>query len=203
MHPLVKLVETFIQDTHEYVKDEGKLAQTIFTFMIDNVYEHLEEELRDELGKAFIKFQFPDADERDLNKIWEIIMSTSSNYWKEKPLSEIILSMIELAGVGKIDSEKAVQRRRQRELDEKGKRELHSVLNYTVGTLSHSTGVLNALASAGIEYVGQLIGFTRGDLLKIPRFGRGSLNDIIDVLDVMNLSLGMDSRGWVVPKKEP
>ena len=48
----------------------------------------------------------------------------------------------------------------------------------------------------GIVYVGDLVKKRDIDLLKTPNFGRKSLNDIIDVLERLGLTLGMSYPDW-------
>ena len=53
-----------------------------------------------------------------------------------------------------------------------------------------------ALENNGIVYIGDLVQKNVKDLLKLPNFGRNSLNEIKDVLESMALSLDMPLEGW-------
>ena len=53
MHPLVKLILDFIRSSQMYLKEEEKLIETLFGFMIDNVTES---NIKDELGKAVMRW---------------------------------------------------------------------------------------------------------------------------------------------------
>ncbi len=52
------------------------------------------------------------------------------------------------------------------------------------------------IRNSGIVYVGDLVQKTAKDLLKLPNFGRSSLNEINEVLEGMGLSLDMTLEGW-------
>ncbi|MBF0461432.1 MAG: DNA-directed RNA polymerase subunit alpha [Magnetococcales bacterium] len=54
----------------------------------------------------------------------------------------------------------------------------------------------NSLKDDGIVYIGDLVQKSASDLLKIPRLGRKSLNEINEVLNGMELTLGMQLEGW-------
>jgi len=47
------------------------------------------------------------------------------------------------------------------------------------------------LQNAGIEYIYQLVERTEAEMLKTKNFGRKSLNEIKEILQDLNLSLGM------------
>jgi DNA-directed RNA polymerase alpha subunit len=49
--------------------------------------------------------------------------------------------------------------------------------------------VANRLHNDGINTVGDLVGRSRRDLLRIPQFGRRSLNEVVEALDDLGLHL--------------
>ena len=57
------------------------------------------------------------------------------------------------------------------------------------------------LESAGIEYVGQLVGLYEFDLLRIKYLGRKTLKVITGCLSAIGLHLGMDVGNWQPPKR--
>ena len=54
----------------------------------------------------------------------------------------------------------------------------------------------NGLKSAGIVYVGDLVQKNASELLKMPNFGRTSLDEIKALLAGLEMSLGMQLDGW-------
>jgi DNA-directed RNA polymerase subunit alpha len=60
-----------------------------------------------------------------------------------------------------------------------------------VEELELSVRSANCLQNAGIEYIYQLVQKTEAEMLKTKNFGRKSLNEIRDILEERNLSLGM------------
>jgi hypothetical protein len=55
--------------------------------------------------------------------------------------------------------------------------------------LSIRTG--NCLKSANINYIGELVQKNESELMRLENFGRKSLNEVKEVLETMDLSLGM------------
>ena len=65
-------------------------------------------------------------------------------------------------------------------------------LNIKIEDLELSIRVMNALIQNDIKTVGDLVQKTRDELIRIPNFGRKSLNEIKEVLGSMSLELGMN-----------
>ncbi|MBF0145229.1 MAG: DNA-directed RNA polymerase subunit alpha [Magnetococcales bacterium] len=65
-----------------------------------------------------------------------------------------------------------------------------------VDELELSVRSANCLKNDDIVYIGDLVQKTEAEMLKTPNFGRKSLNEIKEVLDEMNLSLGMHLENW-------
>ena len=77
-----------------------------------------------------------------------------------------------------------------------------SILNKKIDELELSIRVINALKEANschaqdnnypkIETIADLVKLTKEQLLRLPNFGRKSLNEIKEVLNACNLELGM------------
>lgn len=65
-----------------------------------------------------------------------------------------------------------------------------------VEELELSVRSANCLKNENIIYIGDLVQKSEGEMLKTPNFGRKSLNEIKEVLEVMGLSLGMSIPNW-------
>ena len=65
-----------------------------------------------------------------------------------------------------------------------------------VDELELSVRSANCLKNDEIVYIGDLVQKTEAEMLKTPNFGRKSLNEIKEVLDEMDLTLGMVLEGW-------
>jgi DNA-directed RNA polymerase subunit alpha len=65
-----------------------------------------------------------------------------------------------------------------------------------VDELELSVRSANCLKNDNIVYIGDLIQKTEAEMLRTPNFGRKSLNEIKEVLQTMDLSLGMDVPNW-------
>ncbi|ETO91302.1 MAG: DNA-directed RNA polymerase, alpha subunit [Candidatus Xenolissoclinum pacificiensis L6] len=78
--------------------------------------------------------------------------------------------------------------------------EYDEVLFAKVDVLELSVRSYNCLKSANIIYVGDLVCRKEDDMLRMPNFGRKSLNEIILALKLKGLSFGMNLPNWP-PKK--
>ena len=73
---------------------------------------------------------------------------------------------------------------------------MNSNLDRKIQELELSIRVMNALIQNDIKTVGDLVQNPPGQLLRIPNFGRKSLNEIKEVLTGMSLYLGMEIPNW-------
>ena len=65
-----------------------------------------------------------------------------------------------------------------------------------VEELELSVRSMNCLKNDNIIYIGDLVQKTEPEMLRTPNFGRKSLNEIKEVLNVMSLYLGMEIPNW-------
>ena len=65
-----------------------------------------------------------------------------------------------------------------------------------VDELELSVRSANCLKSENITYIGDLVGYSEQDLLRMANFGRKSLNEIKKALKPMGLDLGMSPSNW-------
>lgn len=75
----------------------------------------------------------------------------------------------------------------------------HRVLNTKVGELKLSLRAANCLWGTDIVYIGDLIQKTEREMLRMPNFGRKSLNEIKKVLAEVGLHFGMEAPTWSRP----
>ena len=69
---------------------------------------------------------------------------------------------------------------------------IRELLGRSVDELELSVRSSNCLKAANLKSLGELVRKTEGDMLKYRNFGRKSLKEILDILEGMGLSLGMD-----------
>ena len=65
-----------------------------------------------------------------------------------------------------------------------------------VDELELSVRSMNCLKNDNIVYIGDLVQKTEPEMLRTPNFGRKSLNEIKEVLNLMSLYLGMEIPNW-------
>ncbi len=70
--------------------------------------------------------------------------------------------------------------------------ELNEKLYRTIDELELSVRAYNCLKNANIHYIGELVRKSEQEMLKTKNFGKKSLNEIKQVLEEMELSLGME-----------
>jgi len=85
------------------------------------------------------------------------------------------------------------------EVEESEESPLNENLYRTVEDLELSVRSANCLKNANITYIGELVQRTEAEMLKTKNFGRKSLNEIKQLLEEMDLSLGMKIDDWEPP----
>ena len=86
------------------------------------------------------------------------------------------------------------------EVEESEESPLNENLYRTVEDLELSVRSANCLKNANITYIGELVQRTEAEMLKTKNFGRKSLNEIKQLLEEMDLSLGMKIDEWEPPE---
>jgi DNA-directed RNA polymerase subunit alpha len=86
------------------------------------------------------------------------------------------------------------------ETDEGEEEPRNENLYRTVEDLELSVRSANCLKNANITYIGELVQRTEAEMLKTKNFGRKSLNEIKQLLEEMDLSLGMKIDDWEPPE---
>ena len=64
-----------------------------------------------------------------------------------------------------------------------------------------SLRVINFFKNDNINYIGDLVQFSEGEVLRTPNFGRKSLNEVKGILNKMSLYLGMKNMSTEVYNK--
>ncbi|MBI2899020.1 MAG: DNA-directed RNA polymerase subunit alpha [Planctomycetes bacterium] len=85
---------------------------------------------------------------------------------------------------------------------EKEREDLRQKLSMSISELDLSVRSANCLASEHIETIGELVGRSEADLLKVRNFGKTSLREVKKKLSDLGLVLGMDLEA-IFGKKQP
>lgn len=91
-----------------------------------------------------------------------------------------------------------VEEEKQKDLKPK----LNPNLYRRVEELELSVRSANCLANAAIQYIGELVQKSEGEMLKTKNFGRKSLNEIKEILTELGLGLGLKIDGFDVKDAE-
>ena len=74
--------------------------------------------------------------------------------------------------------------------------EINPVLLKKIDEMELSVRSYNCLQSENINLIGDLVQRTENEMLKLPNFGRKSLNELKDNLEVLGLTFGMEIDNW-------
>ena len=69
---------------------------------------------------------------------------------------------------------------------------IRNLLNLTIDEMELSVRSHNCLQAAGIKYIYELVSKEENEMLKYKNFGRKSLTELVEKLDDMGISFGMD-----------
>ena len=69
---------------------------------------------------------------------------------------------------------------------------IRNLLNLTIDEMDLSVRSHNCLQAAGIKYIYELVSKEESEMLKYKNFGRKSLTELVEKLDEMGISFGMD-----------
>ncbi|MGB5987580.1 MAG: DNA-directed RNA polymerase subunit alpha [Desulfobacterales bacterium] len=90
----------------------------------------------------------------------------------------------------------------RRKLRDEDQPDFNENLYRSVDELELSVRSANCLKNAEIHKIFELVTKTESEMLKTKNFGRKSLNEIKEVLDDMDLSLGMKLEGFIPPESD-
>lgn len=85
-----------------------------------------------------------------------------------------------------------VEEERQEVVYDKDSSRIRGLLNSKLEDVGLSVRALNCLRAADVETVGQLVSYTRSELLKFRNFGKKSLTEIEELYEKLDLTFGMD-----------
>lgn len=74
---------------------------------------------------------------------------------------------------------------------------IRKLLNSTIDEMELSVRSFNCLQAAGIKYIHELVSKEESEMLKYKNFGRKSLTELVEKLDEMGLSFGMDVEPYL------
>jgi DNA-directed RNA polymerase subunit alpha len=77
---------------------------------------------------------------------------------------------------------------------------MRQLLKSKLSEMNLSVRALNCLKAADVDTVGELVRFNKNDLLKFRNFGKKSLTELDELLDKLNLSVGMDISKYKLDK---
>lgn len=77
---------------------------------------------------------------------------------------------------------------------------MRQLLKKKLSEMNLSVRALNCLKAANVETLGDLVQYTKSDLLKFRNFGKKSLNELDDLLKSLNLSFGTDISKYKLDK---
>jgi len=78
---------------------------------------------------------------------------------------------------------------------------MRQLLKTKLVDLDLSVRALNCLKAAEIDNLGDLVQFNRTDLLKFRNFGKKSLTELENLLEIKNLNFGMDITKYKLDKE--
>ncbi|MDR1673447.1 MAG: DNA-directed RNA polymerase subunit alpha [Bacteroidales bacterium] len=78
---------------------------------------------------------------------------------------------------------------------------MRSLLKTKLTDMDLSVRALNCLKAAEVETLGDLVRFSKNDLLKFRNFGKKSLTELDELLESMNLNFGMDILKYKLDKE--
>ncbi|MDD4217279.1 MAG: DNA-directed RNA polymerase subunit alpha [Bacteroidales bacterium] len=78
---------------------------------------------------------------------------------------------------------------------------MRQLLKTRLVDLDLSVRALNCLKAAEVETLGDLVQFNKTDLLKFRNFGKKSLTELENLLDIKNLNFGMDTSKYKLDKE--
>ena len=89
-----------------------------------------------------------------------------------------------------------VEKKAEEELDE-NTLHMRQLLKTKLVDMDLSVRALNCLKAADVETLGELVTFEKNDLLKFRNFGKKSLTELEDLVQVKGLNFGMNVKKYL------
>jgi DNA-directed RNA polymerase subunit alpha len=78
---------------------------------------------------------------------------------------------------------------------------MRQLLKTKLADMDLSVRALNCLKAAEVETLGELVGYTKQDLMKFRNFGKKSLTELDELVESKGLSFGMDVSKYKLDKE--
>ncbi len=78
---------------------------------------------------------------------------------------------------------------------------MRQLLKTKLADMDLSVRALNCLKAAEVETLGELVGYTKQDLMKFRNFGKKSLTELDELVESKGLSFGMDLSKFKLDKE--
>ncbi|HOS48068.1 MAG TPA: DNA-directed RNA polymerase subunit alpha [Bacteroidia bacterium] len=196
MDPSVKIqMDVTIEKGRGYVPSEENRTSTapIGTIFLDAIYTPIRN------VKYFIE-NYRVEQKTDYEKLVVEITSDGSIHPKDalKEAAEILIHHFMLFSDEKITLESKPKQPAE-ELDE-ATLHMRQLLKTKLVDMDLSVRALNCLKAADVETLGDLVSYTKADLLKFRNFGKKSLTELEELVRSKNLSFGMNVSKYMLDK---
>jgi DNA-directed RNA polymerase subunit alpha len=197
MDPSVKLqIDLTIEKGRGYVPSEDNKTNSapIGTIFVDSIFTPIRN------VKYHIE-NFRVEQKTDYEKLILEITSDGSIHPKEalKEAAEILIHHFMLFSDEKITLESKPKQPTE-ELDE-NTLHMRQLLKTKLVDMDLSVRALNCLKAADVETLGDLVSYTKADLLKFRNFGKKSLTELEELVRSKNLSFGMNISKYMLDKE--
>ncbi len=197
MDPSVKMqIDLTIEKGRGYVPSEDNKTNSapIGTIFVDSIFTPIRN------VKYHIE-NFRVEQKTDYEKLILEITSDGSIHPKEalKEAAEILIHHFMLFSDEKITLESKPKQPTE-ELDE-NTLHMRQLLKTKLVDMDLSVRALNCLKAADVETLGDLVSYTKADLLKFRNFGKKSLTELEELVRSKNLSFGMNISKYMLDKE--
>ena len=197
MDPSVKLqIDLTIEKGRGYVPSEDNKTNSapIGTIFVDSIFTPIRN------VKYHIE-NFRVEQKTDYEKLVLEITSDGSIHPKEalKEAAEILIHHFMLFSDEKITLESKPKQPAE-ELDE-NTLHMRQLLKTKLVDMDLSVRALNCLKAADVETLGDLVSYTKADLLKFRNFGKKSLTELEELVRSKNLAFGMNISKYMLDKE--
>jgi len=197
MDPSVKLeMELTVEKGRGYVpaEDNKRPESPIGTVYVDSIYTPIKN----------VKYSIENyrvEQKTDFEKLIIDIVTDGSIHPKEAltEAAKILIHHFMLFS----DERIALEEKVKEEVETYDEEVLHmrQMLKTKLTDMDLSVRALNCLKAAEVETLGDLVTFTKNDLMKFRNFGKKSLTELEELVDIKNLHFGMDLSKYKLDKE--